>query len=110
MCNTHYPGAIEFPGVGVGARSSDEAANSVATEVWQSLRGSAESALCPSEQPAHDLPVVDLDDVACETLIPVASSRSCRVAASDREQNFVLATPGASEREGAREKRMPRRP
>lgn len=106
---TQCPRAIEFPGVGVGARSSDEAPNGMATEVWQSLGGSTETALCSSEQTAPDLPVVDLDDAASEALIPVASSRGC-VAARDREQNFALAASGLSERERACQKRVPRGP
>ncbi len=104
----HRPGTIEFPGIGVGARCSDKPANSVAIEVWQSLRCMAESVLRLSEQSAHDPAVIDLDDVACEPLIPVASSCSCRVAASDREQNFVLATSAPPEGEGARDERVPR--
>jgi len=104
----HRPGTMEFPGIGVGARCSDKAANSVAIEVWQSLRCMAESVLRLSQQSAHDPAVIDLDDVACEPLIPVASSCSCRVAASDREQNFVLATSAPPEGEGARDERVPR--
>ena len=71
-------------------RSSHEAANSVATEVWQSLRGSAECVLCPSEQPSHDVPVGDVEDIGYETLVSVETSRSRRVAASNREQDFAL--------------------
>jgi hypothetical protein len=60
----HRPGTIEFPGIGVGARCSDNAANSVAIEVWQSLRCMAERVLRLSQQSAHDPAVIDLDDVA----------------------------------------------
>ena len=82
----------------------------MATEVWESLRGSAECVLCPSEQPAHDLPVGDVEDIACTTLVRVDISRNRRVAASNREQDFALATSALSEGKGACEERVPRGP
>jgi len=82
----------------------------VATEVWQSLRGSAECVLCPSEQPSHDVPVGDVEDIGYETLVSVETSRSRRVAASNREQDFALATSALSEGKGACEERVPRGP
>src|SRR5882724_2602729 len=91
MCEAQCRGAIEFPGVGIGPRSSDEAANRMASEVRQSLRCSAESVLCLSKQPAHEVRVIELDEVVRETRISVASSRRCRIAAGDCEQNFALA-------------------
>ena len=103
MCEAQCRGTIEFPGVGIGPRSSDEAANRMASEVRQSLRCSAESVLCLSKQPAHEVRVIELDEVARATRISVASSHRCRIAAGDCEQNFGWLLPSMTTKNMARD-------
>ena len=74
------------------------------------IRTASASASSPdalSAVPAGTSGLIELDEVARETRIFVASSRRCRIAAGDCEQNFALATSALPEREGACQKSVP---